>query len=157
MPRVLKLTVSVLLCQLAGLAGSFFTRASLDIWYKVLEKPFFNPPSWIFAPVWITLYFVMGISAFLIWDKGLDKPQIRNALGVFLSQLIINSSWSAVFFGMRNLLLSVIVIMLLWAAILWTMMKFYKISKIAALILAPYFCWVSFAAILNTAILFLNA
>jgi tryptophan-rich sensory protein len=156
MPRTLKLTISVLLCQLAGLVGSFFTRTSVDIWYKILEKPFFTPPSWVFAPVWIILYFLMGISAFLIWDIGLDQPQIRNALKVFLLQLIINSSWSMVFFGMQNLLLSVIVIMLLWIVILWTMVKFHKISKTAAVILIPYFCWVSFAMILNIMFLMLN-
>lgn len=156
MPRILKLTISVLLCQLAGLAGSFFTRTSIDTWYKILEKPFFTPPSWVFAPVWIILYFIMGIALFLMWDKGLDKPQIRNALDIFLLQLIINISWSVVFFGMQNLLLSVMFIILLWIAILYTMMKFYKISKIAAVILVPYFCWVSFAMILNIVISFLN-
>ena len=157
MSKIIKLTASVLICQLAGLAGSFFTRASVDTWYKMLDKPFFTPPSWIFAPVWIVLYFLMGISLFLIWSEGLDKPQIRNALRVFLLQLILNSSWSAVFFGMQNILLSVIIIMLLWFAIVWTILKFYKISRRTAFILIPYFCWVSFAVILNITILLLNA
>ena len=156
MSKIIKLTTSVLICQLVGLAGSFFTRASVDTWYKMLDKPFFTPPSWIFAPVWIVLYFLMGISLFLIWNEGLDKLQIRNALRVFLLQLILNSSWSAVFFGMQNILLSVIIIMLLWFAVVWTILKFYKISKRAAFILIPYFCWVSFAVILNITILLLN-
>lgn len=156
MSKIIKLTASILICQLAGLAGSFFTRMSVDTWYKMLDKPFFTPPSWIFAPVWIVLYFLIGVSLFLIWNEGSDKPQIRDALGVFLLQLVLNSSWPAVFFGMRNILLSVIIIMLLWFSIAWTALKFYKISKKAAFILIPYFCWVSFAVILNITILFLN-
>jgi len=156
MSKIIKLTASILICQLAGLAGSFFTRTSVDTWYKMLDKPFFTPPSWIFAPVWIVLYFLIGVSLFLIWNEGSDKPQIRDALGVFLLQLVLNSSWPAVFFGMRNILLSVIIIMFLWFSIAWTALKFYKISKKAAFILIPYFCWVSFAVILNITILFLN-
>ena len=157
MRRVFKLITSVIICQSAGLAGSFFTRTSVDTWYKILAKPFFTPPSWIFAPVWITLYFLMGISLFLVWNEGLDKPQIKNAILVFLLQLILNSLWSAVFFGMHSLLLSVIIIIFLWSAIVWTIVKFYKISKKAASILIPYIFWVSFAVILNLSILFLNA
>lgn len=157
MTKILKLIVSVLICQLAGFAGSFFTRTSVDSWYKMLDKPFFNPPSWVFAPVWIILYLVMGISAFLIWNKESENTKVKNALFVFLLQLIINISWSLVFFGMRNILLSVIVIVFLWLSIQWTILRFYKISKIAAFILIPYSCWVSFAAILNIAILYMNS
>ena len=156
MRRVFKLIASIVLCQLTGIVGSFFTRSSVDTWYKILQKPFFTPPSWVFAPVWIILYIAMGFSLFLIWDRGLDKPQVRNALNLFLLQLIINGSWPIAFFGMQNILLSVFIIIVLWIAIFWTIMKFYKISKLAALILMPYIFWVGFAAILNIAILFLN-
>jgi len=156
MSKVFKLTASVLICQLAGLAGSFFTRTSADTWYKLLDKPFFTPPSWVFAPVWIVLYFLMGVSLFLVWNKGLNEPQIRGSIRVFLLQLVLNSTWSAVFFGMQNILLSVIIIVSLWFAIMWTILKFHKISKKAAFMLIPYFCWVSFAVILNITILFLN-
>ena len=157
MRRIFKLIASIVICQLTGILGSFFTRSSVDTWYKILQKPFFTPPSWVFAPVWIILYMAMGFSLFLIWDRGLNKPRVRNALSLFLLQLIINSSWSIAFFGMQNISLSVFIIIVLWIAIFWTIMKFYKISKLAALILMPYIFWVSFAAILNTAILFLNS
>ena len=157
MRRFFKLIIAIIICQSAGLIGGFFTKSSVDTWYKLLAKPSFTPPSWVFAPVWIALYITMGISLFLVWDKGWNKPQVRIALAIFLLQLIINSVWSIAFFGMRNILLSVIIIILLWFAIVWTIVKFYKISKKASFILIPYLCWVSFAAILNVSILLLNS
>jgi translocator protein len=156
MKRIIKLVLSIFLCQLAGVAGSAFTKPAVDTWYAALEKPFFTPPSWVFAPAWITLYLLMGISAFLIWDRELESLEVKKALGVFLLQLIINASWSMVFFGLKQITLSVIVIATLWLAILWTMVLFYKISKTASFILIPYLSWVSFALLLNVSIWFLN-
>lgn len=153
---ILKIIASGLLCQLAGFTGSFFTRTSVDTWYLTINKPFFNPPSWVFAPVWIILYFLMGISAFLVWDKASKQEHVRKAIGIFLLQLVLNIAWFFTFFGMQNILLSVITMIFLWASIQWTIISFYKISKPAAVILLPYSFWVSFAAILNVTILFLN-
>ena len=154
--RAVKLAISILICQLAGYAGSIFTKTSVDTWYRAIEKPFFTPPSWLFAPVWIFLYFMMGVSLFLVWDNGLENPQAKKAVSVFLLQLMINSSWSAVFFGMRDLALSVMTILLLWLAIIWTLAIFLRISKTAAFLLIPYLFWVSFAAVLNVSIFLLN-
>lgn len=156
MSRVLKCVASIVCCQLAGFVGSVSTRTSVDTWYATLEKPFFNPPAWIFAPVWIVLYVLMGIALFLVWDMGWTMPRVRHAMFVFLLQLLINAVWSPVFFGLQNLLLSVFVIIALWLAIVWTIREFASLSKTAALILVPYFCWVSFALVLNITIFFLN-
>ena len=98
---MMKLLFSVILCLAAGVIGSFFTRSSLETWYSGIKKPSFNPPPWVFAPVWTMLYILMGIAVFLIWQKGLNNEKIRIALLVFLVQLALNTLWSPAFFGMR--------------------------------------------------------
>jgi len=152
----LKLVVSILICQFAGFIGSFFTTPSIPTWYATLNKPFFTPPSWLFAPVWVTLYTLMGISAFLVWRKGLSDQHVRTASIVFAVQLILNVLWSGVFFGFRSILAGLIVIVILWIAILLTILNFYKISTTAGLLLIPYILWVSIAAALNFSVLILN-
>lgn len=142
-------------CQLAGLIGSIFTFPSIGNWYKYLNKPFFNPPNWIFGPVWTILYLLMGISFYLIWQSKSKKKNNKYFL-IFYMQLFLNSLWSAIFFGLHNTLLAFIEIMFLWLAISLTIISFYKISKLAALLLVPYILWVSFASILNFAIFILN-
>ena len=154
--EILKLVVSVLICQFAGVIGSFFTTPSIPTWYATLNKPFFTPPSWLFAPVWITLYTLMGISAFLVWRKGMSHRNVRTASIVFAVQLILNVLWSAVFFGLRSLLGGLIAIVILWIAILFTILNFHKISRTAELLLIPYILWVSIAAALNFSVLILN-
>ena len=151
-----RLIVSVSICQGAGLIGSIFTAPSIQTWYVALQKPPFTPPNWLFAPAWITLYLLMGISASLIWQQGLDNRQNRMALIIFLVQLTLNALWSIVFFGFESPLSGMVVIVLLWVAILITILKFMPISKIAGLILIPYIGWVTFAAILNVSIYVLN-
>ncbi|MBN1455900.1 MAG: tryptophan-rich sensory protein [Methanomicrobia archaeon] len=153
---LIKLIVSILVCQLAGLIGSFATSASVQTWYPTLNKPFFTPPSWVFAPVWITLYLLMGVAAYLVWRQGLDEPLVRRGLAIFGIQLILNTLWSIAFFGLRSPLAGLVVIVLLWLAILLTILTFSKISKPAAILLIPYILWVSLAALLNAAILVLN-
>jgi translocator protein len=153
---MLKLIISILVCQCAGLIGSIFTRSSVFTWYEFINKPLFNPPNWVFAPVWVTLYTLMGMAAFLIWRKGLKTPGVKRALGVFLLQLVLNSLWSAVFFGGRSILGGLIIAILLLSAILWTIKEFYAVSKLAAKLLIPYIIWAGFASILNVAILMLN-
>lgn len=151
-----KLVLSVAICEGVGILGSIFTISSISLWYATLNKPFFTPPNWLFGPAWTTLYFLMGISLFLVWKKGLKKKEVREALVIFDIQLILNFLWSIIFFRFQNPLLAFIEIIILWAVILLTISKFKKISKLAAYLLIPYILWVSFAAILNLSILILN-
>ena len=144
------------MCLAVGFLGSFFTRSSLASWYAHIKKPFFNPPAWIFAPVWTMLYILMGVAFFLVWEKGLDAEKVRAALGIFILQLVLNMLWTSAFFGMRSPALGFVVIVLLWSAIIGTTVLFFGISKIAALLLLPYIAWVSFALVLNAAIVYLN-
>ena len=154
---VFKLIASIIACQLAGVIGSVFTTPAIPTWYAALAKPAFTPPSWLFAPAWITLYLLMGISASLVWRVGLDQKQVRTALILFLVQLVLNALWSVAFFGLQSPLGGIIVIVLLWAAILLTILKFFRISTAAAALLVPYIAWVTFAATLNAYIYVLNA
>ncbi len=145
----------------AGFIGSFFTMGAISTWYAGLVKPALNPPDWIFAPVWTTLYILMGISAFLIWRKYSDsnkkvKRMIKIALGVFTTQLILNASWSIIFFGYQSPFWGLVNIILLLIFIVWTMVLFYSISRPASYILIPYIAWVGFATYLNYAIYVLN-
>jgi tryptophan-rich sensory protein len=152
---ILKLVASIILCQLAGLLGSLFTTSAIPTWYVTLNKPSFTPPNWIFSPVWISLFILMGISLFFVWREQ-GHPKLKIALVFFFIQLILNILWSAAFFGIRSPLLGLIDIVLLWVAILLTIQNFVKVSKFAGLILLPYFLWVSFATLLNFSLWFLN-
>ena len=153
---ILRLIISILVCQLAGVVGSIFTRASVSSWYVALSKPSFTPPGWVFGPVWITLYALMGISAFVVWNKGFNNREVKVALILFGIQLLLNAFWSAAFFGLRSPLAGLIVIVILWLAILLTIFRFLDISTVAGLFLVPYILWVSFAAVLNFSIWRLN-
>ena len=153
---ILKLVVSILACQCAGFIGSIFTMPAIPTWYETLAKPSFTPPSWLFAPAWVTLYVLMGVAAFLIWRKGLDIKNVKSALIIFLVQLVLNALWSAIFFGAKSLIGGAVVIVLLWIAILFTILRFFKISAAAGGLLIPYILWVSFASVLNISILALN-
>jgi tryptophan-rich sensory protein len=152
---ILKLSASIILCQLAGWIGSLATIPSIPTWYETLKKPSFTPPNWIFGPVWISLYAVMGISLFLVW-RDLSKPKVKTALILFFVQLIFNILWSLAFFGLRSTLAGLIDIFLLWVAILLTIKNFFNVSKIAGLLLLPYLLWVSFAVLLNFSLWLLN-
>jgi len=153
---IVKLVISIIACQCAGLIGSIFTTAAIPTWYATLQKPPFTPPNWLFAPAWATLYLLMGISAFIIWRRGLGNPQVKRALFLFVIQLVLNTLWSVVFFGFESPLYGVIVIAALWIAILFTILKFFKVSSMAAVLLLPYILWVTFAAVLNVSIWVLN-
>ena len=152
---IIKLVASIFLCQLAGFIGSLFTTPAISTWYETLRKPFFTPPNWIFGPVWISLYVLMGISLFVVWRRN-DHPEFKTALIFFFVQLIFNILWSMSFFGLRSPLLGLIDIILLWIAILLTIQNFLKVSRIAGLLLFPYFLWVSFAALLNLFLWMMN-
>jgi len=153
---IVKLVISIIACQCAGLIGSLFTTPAITTWYATLQKPPFTPPNWLFAPAWITLYLLMGISAFIIWRRGLDNRWAKQALIVFLIQLVLNALWSIAFFGLESPLYGVIVIATLWVAILLTILKFFKVSSVAAVLMLPYILWVTFAAVLNISIWVLN-
>lgn len=153
---VVKLLISVAVCQCAGIIGSIFTTPAIPTWYATLQKPAFTPPNWLFAPAWITLYVLMGISASIVWHKGLDNRPIRIALTIFLIQLVLNALWSVVFFGLESPLYGMVVILALWIAILLTILRFFKISTSAGSLMLPYIGWVSFAAILNIYLFILN-
>jgi benzodiazapine receptor len=153
----LRLAACILICQAAGALGSVFTVKSLDVWYASLVKPSFNPPGWVFGPVWTALYILMGIAAWLVWRSGsLAEPPVRNALLLFLVQLSLNALWSFLFFGLRSPLLALADILALLAAILATIAAFRPISPMAARLMVPYLAWVSFATVLNAAIWKLN-
>jgi len=152
---ILKLVVSVILCQMAGFLGSIFTTPAIQTWYKTLNKPFFTPPNWIFSPVWISLFILMGISLFFVWRRA-DHPKFKIAFIFFFVQLILNILWSVVFFWLRSPLLGLADIVLLWIAILITIQNFLKISKFAGVLLTPYLLWVSFAILLNFSLWILN-
>ena len=154
---IVELVVSIVVCQGAGLIGSFATFPSIPTWYASLQKPPFNPPNWVFGPVWTTLYTLMGIAAFLVWRKGIRNREVKIALGIFVVQLILNTLWSVVFFGLHSLAGGMIVIVVLWIAILLSIITFFRISKAAGALLIPYILWVSFAAFLNYHLWRLNA
>jgi translocator protein len=150
----LRLSIAIIVCLSAGFIGSFFTITSIGSWYSTLNKPIFNPPNWLFGPVWTFLYFLMGISLYLIWQNK-NKTK-KTALTYFFIQLALNTLWSILFFGLQTPLLAFVEIIILWAAIFLTIRYSYKISKTAAYLLIPYLLWVSFAAILNLSIYLLN-
>ncbi|HEY4521900.1 MAG TPA: TspO/MBR family protein [Candidatus Paceibacterota bacterium] len=158
--NILKLVISIGVSLGAGAIGSFFTAPAVQSnWYLELIKPAFNPPSWVFGPVWTTLYILMGISLFLIWkiNPSEARPgERRRAVILFFIQLVLNVFWSIIFFGLHSLGGAFIEIVFLWLAILATIIAFAKISKSAAWLLAPYILWVSFAVYLNFAIWLLN-
>ncbi len=151
-----KLVISIVICLLVGFIGSFATTPAIPTWYATLNKPFFSPPNYLFAPVWTALYILMGISLYLIWKNGTKNKKNKEAINFFLIQLGLNFIWSFIFFGLQNPLVAFIEIAVLWIAIFITILKFWKISKLAAYLLIPYILWVSFASILNLAIVLLN-
>ena len=155
--EIAQLVASIVICEFAGLIGSVFTTPAIPTWYATLRKPSFSPPNWLFAPVWITLFALMGVSAFLVWRRGLGDQQVKVALTIFVVQLILNILWSVIFFGLRAPLGGLIVISTLWVAILLTILNFFKVSTTAGLLLVPYILWVSFAALLNLFIWRLNS
>jgi tryptophan-rich sensory protein len=133
------------------------TRSAITTWYPTLVKPSFNPPNWVFAPVWTLLYLMMGVAAGLVWDKiNSDKEIVKKALFFFAIQLALNALWSYLFFGFHNPMLAGLEIIILWLMIYETQVQFAKINTTAGYLLLPYLAWVSFAAVLNGSIWWLN-
>lgn len=144
-----KIILSIAICQAAGMPGLLFTKPGENSWYRQLEKPPFNPPNWVFPVVWPTLYTLMGISLFLVWNKGFEKDEVKSALVPFSIQWGLNSIWSIIFFNLNAPFYALGNIILLWGAILLTMRRFYQLSRPAGWLLLPYLLWVSFATLLN--------
>jgi len=151
---VVLLLLIVVCLSVAGF-GAVFTSSSVSQWYPTLRKPSWNPPSWIFGPVWITLYVMMAIAAWLVWQK-LGFRGAAGTLWLFAFQLVLNAAWSPLFFGLKSPLAGLIGIVPLWVAILATLISFWKISPIAGLLFVPYWLWVSFATMLNFTIWKMN-
>ena len=150
-----KLIISIILPLSIGAIAGIFTARAIPEWYATLNQPSFNPPNWIFGPVWTTLYLVMGISFFLIWklESGKERNQ---AIVIFLVQLLLNFGWSFCFFYFKMIGLALIEILLLWSAIGLMLTRFYKLRPLAAYLNIPYLLWVTFATVLNAAYFFLN-
>ena len=156
MQKILKIILLVVVCAGVGFLSGMVTRESITTWYPTLVKPVFNHPNWIFAPVWTSLYIMMGIAAGLVWTRGSDKKMVKKALEFVDIQLGLNALWSYLFFGLHNPLLALVEIVLLWLMIYETYSLFKKINKTAGYLLLPYLAWVSFATLLNASIWWLN-
>lgn len=151
-----KLPVSIAICLFIGFLSGISTSDNISGWYSTLEKPSFNPPNWIFGPVWTFLYILMGISLGKIWSSDISDKQKNKALFVFGTQLVVNGMWSIFFFGMQNPLLAFIDIIILIILIIYTIKLFKPINRMSSWLLYPYLAWVSFATILNLSIILLN-
>jgi len=149
--NLIKLILSILICLSAGFIGSLFTSPAVPTWYAGLNKPAYNPPDWIFGPVWTALYILMGVAFYLFWKK-----KARKAITIFFIQLALNTLWSILFFGLRSPFLALMDILLLWAFILATILTGRKFSKAASYLLVPYLLWVSYAFVLNASIWSIN-
>lgn len=154
--NILKLFLSILICQGAGLVGSFAVRATEDTWYSTIKKPSSTPPNWVFGPVWIVMYGLMGVALYLVWvsQSGLGNKNI--AIVAFMIHLILNVLWSFLFFYFKNPFLALIEIILLWAMILICVIVFFPLSQWAGILMIPYLLWVTFASGLNFSIWHMN-
>lgn len=151
-----KLIISFLVVAAAALVGSLATMDAIPTWYTELNRTAITPPNWVFGPAWTLLYILMAIAAFLVWKKGLEKKEVREALQLFIAQLSFNALWSIIFFGQHEILMAFFEIVFLWLTILLTILWFSKISKLAAWLMVPYITWVTFAGILNFATYLVN-
>lgn len=155
MKKTLTFIAFLLLPLLVGGISGFFTAEGVNTWYNTLVRPSFNPPGWVFGPVWTTLYILMGISSWRIFR--LEPSQERTAaLGIYFLQLVLNFCWSFIFFRYHFLSAALVEIVLLWCCILWMISRFYRLDRSAAIMNIPYLTWVSFATALNAAYALLN-
>lgn len=155
-PLSLKIAISTFSCLVLGGLSGIATTSAINGWYSTIIKPSFNPPNWIFGPAWTLLYILMGISFALIWNAGKNKDVKKNAINIFLFQLILNLIWSFLFFTLQNPTIAFIEIIILVIAIMVTIRNFFSINKMAAYLLVPYLLWVLFATVLNGSIWYLN-
>ncbi|SIS41669.1 TspO and MBR related proteins [Zobellia uliginosa] len=147
--KALYITYAISICLAIGFLSSFATQSSVNDWFTTLNKPSFNPPSWLFAPVWTVLYIMMGVAAGIVWAKGFYHLWVKTALYHFGFQLLLNAAWSIVFFGLKEPLWALLVIIALVIVLSLTIKWFKVVSKTAAWLLVPYLLWVCFATVLN--------
>ena len=156
MNNAVKLIISIVIPVAVGATAGFFTATGIDSWYQTINKPSWNPPSWIFAPVWTTLYVMMGIALYLVWKSDSSDILKKTAISLFAVQLILNFFWSFIFFNQQQPGWALAEIIAMWIFILLTIFAFAQVSKPAAWLLVPYISWVSFATVLNYTIWQLN-
>jgi len=157
MNKVLRILLVVMTCVVIGYLSGMVTRESITTWYPTLVKPVFNPPNWIFAPVWTALYIMMGVAGGLVWNQIEAQPElVKKGFLFFIIQLGLNALWSYLFFGLHNPFLALIEVILLLLMIFETYVIFKKVDRIAGLLMVPYLAWVTFATILNASIWWLN-
>lgn len=154
--KIGRLLISIAVPLAVGAIAGIATSNNVNTWYPELNKPSFNPPNWLFGPVWTVLYIMMGISLYLVWNKPAGEPR-RRAITVFFIQLALNFLWSFVFFEWHQIGWALADISLLWLTLLWCIILFAKIHRTAAWLLVPYILWVSFATALNASIFMLNS
>lgn len=154
---VKKLAGAIVLCELIGIVAGFFTINAIKNWYVYLNKPEFNPPNWIFGPVWTLLYLLMGIGFYNTLKNEFKNPDAyKNAVALFWVQLTLNFLWTTAFFGMRNPFLAFVIIIALIASICFWIMNLQKVHKTSAFLQIPYLLWCCFATVLNYYIIHLN-
>ncbi|WP_233131682.1 TspO/MBR family protein [Robiginitalea sediminis] len=151
-----RILIAVGVCLLIGFLSGYATQSSVTTWYAGLNKPWFTPPNWLFGPVWTLLYILMGIAAGLVWARGLHHIWVKTALYHFGFQLLLNGSWSLVFFGLQEPFWAFLIIMALLVLIILTLKWFRVVSKPAGWLMLPYLAWVLFASVLNLSIVQLN-
>jgi tryptophan-rich sensory protein len=157
MQKFVRIGVVLSTCLLVGYLSGMVTRDSITTWYPTLVKPSFNPPNWVFAPVWTILYIMMGVAGGMVWNRlEKDTENVKKAFTFFIIQLALNAAWSVIFFYFHNPFLALIEVILFWLLIFETYNQFKKIDKTAGLLLIPYLAWVSFATLLNASIWWLN-
>ncbi len=157
MQKILRIAVVLMTCLVVGFLSGMMTKESITTWYPTLLKPVFNPPNWVFAPVWTVLYIMMGIAGGLVWNKiETNGASVKLAFKFFIIQLALNALWSFIFFYLHNPFLALVEIILLWLMIYETYNQFKKIDSKAGMLLLPYLAWVSFATLLNASIWWLN-
>lgn len=156
MKKVLQLVLFIAIAQAAGIIGAYFTADAIPTWYAGLEKPFFNPPNWVFGPVWTTLYTLMGTASYFVWRKRFSLTHAARGMQWYWIQLGLNAIWSPVFFGLKSLSLALAIILALWVAIVLTIREFWKMDWRLGVALLPYIAWVSFATLLNYSLWRLN-
>ncbi len=157
MQKIIRIAVVLTTCLLVGYFSGMVTRDSITTWYPTLVKPSFNPPNWVFAPVWTILYIMMGVAGGMVWNRLEQDPEnVKKAFTFFIIQLALNAVWSVIFFYFHNPFLALIEVILFWLLIFETHIQFKKIDKTAGLLFIPYLAWVSFATVLNASIWWLN-
>lgn len=150
------IVIGILVCEGVGVAAAWATQTAVTTWYPTLVKPAFTPPNWLFGPVWTILYAMMGGAAALVWGAGRESQLRNRALILFGGQLVLNAAWSFAFFWARSPTIGLVVILLLWLVLGWTLRRFFQVRALAGWLLVPYLLWVSYAVALNGGVWWLN-